>query len=261
MGEMCDDGNMTAGDGCSATCQTENTATAFRINSMTLKDPHAFTRVFICLDITSQLNTQISTALTSDGDGDGDLDLSLVSVFRPLNQTAPSTPMDITFPDCTAPATGTRCTLPAGGTVVNSNANNQASGTCLGTLPMTTRSSYGTITMPSGPCFSSDQETITLSLGGVPLTLHEARIGATYSGVPASQLINGLIRGFVTQADADATILPSTIMVVGGMRLSAILPGGMGNCQSNSDMDTAMDGTRGWYFYLNFTAVPVPYSP
>ncbi len=264
MGETCDDGNTIAGDGCDAMCRREAAATAFRLNSLTLKDPHAFTRVFVCVDITSQLNMQFRDAITTDTDmpPDGQLDLSIASVFRPLDQAAATNNADLTFPDCTAPIATTMCTLPAGATRTPVIARNMAAGTCLGLLPMTTRASYGAITTPMGPCFVTDATPFTVNVGGVMITLSEAQFAATYSGVPATQLINGLLRGFLSEADANATILPASIAVVGGMTLAAVLAGGMGNCRTGtgSDMDTNAAGTRGWYMYFNFTAVTVPYT-
>lgn len=266
--ETCDDGNTTSGDGCSATCRTEVTATAFRVSSLALRDPHAFTRIamVLCVDITSNLNTALSNAITMDGDGDGALDLSLVQVFRPLDQRSGiTTPSDLTFPDCTAPMSSTMCTLPAGATRTAANATNQASGTCLGIIPMTTTTAFTPApTTPSGPCYVSTVGDLTISLSGIPITLRQTSVGATYSGAPATQLVNGLIRGFLTEADANATTIPASVMTVGGMRLSSVLPGGMGCCRASTtagrEMDTLPDGTRGWWFYLNFTAQRVPYT-
>jgi hypothetical protein len=135
-----------------------------------------------------------------------------------------------------------------------------ASGTCLGTLPGTLTAMYSPeVATPSGPCFVSDTETITITLSGIPITLSDAQVAATYSGNPATQLVNGLVRGFISEADADATILPDTLPVVGGQPLSAVLPGGTDNCAGHSDMDSN-GGTAGWWFYLNFTAGPATWA-
>src|SRR5262249_62085589 len=113
---------------------------------------------------------------------------------------------------------------------------------------------------PTGPCFVSDGHDIVIQLQGVNLTLHSAHIAATYNASPATGLTNGLIRGFVTQADADATIIPLPAPI-GNTPLAKLLPGGTGSCASYSDMDTGpARTTKGWYFYLNFTGVKDPYS-
>ena len=114
--------------------------------------------------------------------------------------------------------------------------------------------------MPSAPCFSSGSATIDIDLSGVPVRLYSARVAATYAGAPASQLVNGLLMGFLREADADMTILPSRFPLVGGQPFSSILAGGTGNCALSSDKDT-FDGRTGWWMYMNFTAPTVQWTP
>ena len=61
------------------------------------------------------------------------------------------------------------------------------------------------------------------------------------------------MRGFVSETDADNTILPAGLPIIGGLPLSALLPGGTGNCAAHDDRDM-LEGVRGWWFYLNFSA-------
>jgi cysteine-rich repeat protein len=274
-GEQCDDGNTTSGDGCSATCQLE--PKAYRMVSLSFKDPHVYVNAIIaCIDVTNSapfgmasLNQRISDSISMDVmPMDGFLDLNILMVFRPLNQTpGGQTPMSVTFGKCTAPAAGTTCRPNIMQT--STTASNLASGMCLGVLPGTHTQSYGAITIPQAPCFESAAGvTLTILLNGITLPMHDARVAATYSGNPASQLVNGLIRGFVTEADANALILPANLGPLSGHPLSFALPGGsppapeQPNCENSdhSDMDTGPDGQRGWYFYLNFTAAPVSYT-
>jgi len=56
--------------------------------------------------------------------------------------------------------------------------------------------------------------------GGRCTTPHRA----TYSGNPAQTLLNGLLMGFISEADANATILPATLPLIGGKPLSIVLP-------------------------------------
>jgi hypothetical protein len=114
------------------------------------------------------------------------------------------------------------------------------------------------------PCFSSSATTVTFDLGGIPITLTSARIAATYSGTPATQLLNGLLTGFISETDANNTIIPASFPLVGGKPLSALLPGGDPpgpdvNCAGHSDKDTN-NGVAGWWFYLNFRATRVPWT-
>jgi hypothetical protein len=122
------------------------------------------------------------------------------------------------------------------------------------------------VTATSAPCFVSNQSTVSVSLSGIPITLYDARIAATYVGNPSNQVVNGLLRGFVTEADADATILPMNLAVIGGKPLSFILPGGDPpgpdrNCRPTTLSDKDVNnGVSGWWFYLNFTATRATWS-
>lgn len=269
--EQCDDGNMNNTDACSNQCLTNALPTAFRFSTLALRDPHAFVTVFLsCSDITDSafgnaINEQISNNMTMDGDNDGYLDFSPTTVFRPLSQAAGATsPLELHFADCTAPVANTMC-HPGANAPIQLTATNMAS-QCLGIIPGTVHPYTPAVTATSAPCYVSNQTTVNVMLGGVPITLHDANIAATYVGNPANQTVNGLLRGFVTEADANATILPSNLAIVGGHALSYILPGGDPpgndkNCRpaNQSDMDTN-NGVRGWWFYLNFTATRATWS-
>ena len=120
------------------------------------------------------------------------------------------------------------------------------------------------IVSTAASCFASTNTTVSLNLGGVPVALSDARIAATYSGNPATTLVNGLLMGFISESTANTTILPSNLPLVGGQPLSLLLPGGRPpggepNCASFSDIDTH-NGVRGWWFYLNFPARRVTWS-
>jgi cysteine-rich repeat protein len=259
-GEQCDDGNTTPGDGCDASCMTEITATAYRVSSIQLRDPHAYTTVFFfCTDITSNLNTELNNAVTMDTDGDGLLDLSVLSVFRPLNQSLATNPLEIVFSDCNAPMSGTSCAPEAGTTPIPSTASNLSTGTCLQPTPGTVRPYSPAVTNATAPCYASGTHTLDLDLGGIMLRLRDAQVGATYVGNPATSMVNGLLKGFVTEADANTTILPASLPLVGGRALSSLLPGGTGNCASHDDRDY-VNGVRGWWLYFNYTANQVTWT-
>lgn len=261
QGETCDDGNTTSGDGCSATCVVEVVPAAYRMVTLHFRDPHAITSlVNLCTDITPNLNLLLGNSITMDQDGDGFFDLSVVSLFRPLDQAAMTTPMELRLPSCAATATGTSCAPAPGETPVTGLATNLAAGTCLAPVPGTVRPYNPPVFNAIGPCYSSAPQTITLDIGGIQVTLTDARVGATYNGNPATNLVNGLLIGFISEADADATIIPNTIPIVGGHPLSSLLPGGTGNCSTTNDKDIGPGGVMGWWMYLNFTAERVMWT-
>lgn len=302
--ETCDDGNTMGGDGCSATCTTEATPTAFRFTDLDLRDPHIYGRIVFCVDATNTafgmdgVNPLLQNNIQRDGDMDGDLDLSMAHVFEPLVQTAgSSTPSYLAFPDCTAPMSSTMCTLAAGATRLSGSAMNSGMGAvCLPTIAGTTRGAYTpAIVQPTAPaggtCYVAMAGTITFDLGGIPITLQDVHIGGEWFGSPATEIRDGLLRGFLSEADANRTIIPDGTTgqtAIDCQPIASLLPGGdppmrtaadppppMGcadgagaetpmnppaNCAGHSDLDTGPGGARGWYFYLNFTAARVPYT-
>jgi hypothetical protein len=100
--------------------------------------------------------------------------------------------------------------------------------------------------------------TTTITLAGIPITLHQAQIAGQYVGNPATGTTNGLLRGFISEADANATTIPPSFPIVGGQPLSRLLAGGSGACPSFSDKDT--NTVVGWWFYLNFPTTRVTWT-
>jgi hypothetical protein len=225
--------------------------TALRVDSVSLMDPHIFAQVFFCSDVTSRVNDTLAQKLAGDEDGDGFLDLSLMSVFRPFRQDAVATSADIGVAHCTA-SSPTSCS-PDNSTAATV-ATNRETGTCLGALSGTTSNYDPAIVTTSGPCFATNATTITIPIAGIDLALADAKVAARYQN---GRLVKGLIRGFVSEEEANSAILPDNLPVVGGKPLSSVLAGGAGSCASGDDRDQGPGGARGWYLYLNFTATKV----
>jgi len=239
-------------------------STAFRINSLAFRDPHLYFSFIGCRDVTDaplagfSFNGELQKEITTDSDGDSLLDLSDLIVFRPLDQGAVSGSLEFVSADCRAPMAGTHCVL-GSGSVASFTYYNQPTGACLAPIAGTTWGYTPAIAKPVDNCFVTNPATVFLSLAGLPMLLRSARIGGVYVGAPATSITNGLIMGFLTETDANATILPASFPVVGGQPLSVLFPGGANNCSSHSDKDI-LDGVSGWWMYLNFTATAVPYD-
>lgn len=255
-GEQCDDGNDMAGDGCEG-CQTVGIPpTAFRVTALSLLEPHLMAEDAGCreADLTDFVNMLIAGSLEDAvDDKDELLDFAPVMVFRPLAPAAASTEADFVVADCTAtsPVTCRRgATEPAAMT-----ASNQASASCLGPLDGTTGGYTPPVEATPGPCFVTAERPLSLSLSGIEIALTRAQIAATYVGTPPTSATSGLLRGFMTEAAADATVIPQ----LEGFTLSALLSGSTSNGCEPSDVDT-VDGVRGWWFYLAFTAEVVEWS-
>ncbi len=249
-------------------CASANAqSTYFRFSDMDLRDPHVFVSQapFGCLDVTDpnftgfSVNGQIQTSIQTDANGDGLLDRSTLVEFLPLNQALTTNLFDSGRADCTAPLASTACG-PINSSAIAGNATLQTSGTCLGTVPGSIVHVYSpTVTAANSPCFASPVGTITLDLGGIPAQLTGAQIASRFVGTPATSLDNGLLRGFISEVDADNTILPATLPVIGGRPLSSLFPGGTGNCAAFSDKDT-FNGVVGWWLYLNYVASKPAFS-
>jgi cysteine-rich repeat protein len=273
-GEQCDDNNTDNGDGCDENCQNEIVApTAFRVNAIRLRDPHAFADVFgfLCLDATEDpfgmpgINPTFDENTDTDGDGDGLLDLSIAQVFRPLDQGATVNTVEVHFPDCTDPIDSTTCTSTTT-TPDIVTATNASTGTCLEPVAGTTGpDNTGTYTPAAsnstGPCFSTSPSVLVLDVDGMVITLEDAQFGGTYVGDPATDIDNGLLIGFLSEANADAATIPDNVPIVNGQPLSSILPGGTGCCVGHDAMDVGPDGsTPGWWMALNYDATVVPWT-
>ena len=242
--------------------------TAFRMDDLDLRDPHVVTDVPLlgCFDFTDQdiplvapsFNNSIEAAITTDDDGDGLLDASFMLLFRPLDEASAGDRLDSASGDCTAPLAGTTCVPAAPPTALVYQT--QGSGLCLVTEPGSTSGYSPGIDEPSAPCFGTQATDLTVDLSGVPVTLRDASVAATFVGTePPSSLMLGLLSGFLTEADADSILIPADTPLVGGQPLSVLLPGGTGNCSASDDRDMH-DGEMGWWFYLNFTALPAPWT-
>jgi len=267
-GEACDDGNGNENDQCTSACAVP--VVAFRFSDLDLRDPHIFVKAVFCFDVTDTevagfaVNKELQKGVQTDDDGDGDLDLSPTLVFRNYSQTAPTQPVELYLADCAPPLETTSCT-PGDDPANMGTATNLTMGQCLTYLPGTVFGYTPPVTPSAASCFVTSPMTVNLSLGGIPITLHDARIAAGYVGNPANTMVNGLLMGFISETDANNTIIPTTFPLVGGQPLSLLLPGGDpppaggGNCSTHSDKDTN-NGVAGWWFYLNFPASRVPWS-
>ncbi len=230
-----------------AQCQD---AAAFRFSDLDLRDPHVFVDLLGCRDATDtallgfSVNGALQTRIQTDTDADGLLDLSYVVEFLPLDTAQPSNLVDFGLANCTAPLSNTACTEVLVSALAG-DATIQSSATCAAPLPGTTRPYLPAIASATAPCFVTPAGSFSLDLGGIPVTLRQATLAASFVGTPPASLANGLLRGFISEADANLIILPASLPLIGGRPLSALLPGGTGNCAAFSDKDV-LDGVTGW---------------
>lgn len=241
---------------CSANALAQSSL--FRFNDMDLRDPHIFVNFLGCRDVTDvplsgfSVNGEIQNSIQNDGNSDGYLDRSTVVEFLPLDQSLATNLFDSGSANCTAPLASTSCSQITSSAIAG-DATLSPNTTCLAAIAGTLRPYALALTSSTAPCFASPIGTVVLDLGGIPAQLTGAQIAATFVANPATSLTNGVLRGFISETDANNTIIPAGFPLVGGMPLSSLLPGGSGNCASHSDKDIK-DGVTGWWLYLNFTA-------
>lgn len=239
----------------------------FRFTDLDLRDPHVFVDIggVLCPDITDApfgivpaFNDVLADALTMDANVDTFLDLSPLLLFRPLDTMADDGRVDSRNGLCTAPAAGTSCAPDPLAPTTQLAYDGIDVGTCLDAIAGTTSGFSPPVVGPTGPCFVTAPRDVTFDLAGVSVPLTETQTAAAFLGDPPTSLMTGLLRGFLTEAEADAIVLPPDL---GGGTLSSLFPGGTGNCAS--DDGTGLDdlgGTPGWWIYLAFEALPVPYT-
>lgn len=262
--EICDDGidnNCdTLVDQASPSCTSIPPPQAiFRVSDLDWRDPHVFVSSFLgCIDFTDtglfgvSLNGDLQAAITTDGDGDGLLDFNLLLAFDTFNQLPGGTgTVRIVEGTCTAPMASTSCTLPPSSTPPSAYAN-LATGSCLPPVPGTLRPYNPAVITPAAPCLETAPILLEFPLFGIAVPLTNVQTGAAYVNDPATEL-TGVIRGFLSETDADALIIPASFPIVGGQPVSSLLRGGNLNCASGSDQDV-LNGVTGWWIYLNFRA-------
>jgi hypothetical protein len=258
-GEECD----PPGALCDAECHTiepPKPPKSFRVNSMQLRDPHVWFNLFGCKDVTDipisgdlAVNIQINKQLTEDADGDGNYDMSPVVKFAPYD-TSDGAGSDLTL-DVGAVCKKNDSGCTAGTQKYDGEATSVGSGLCLGKLSGTTNAAYtGGINEPRNQCFATAERDIAINIQGSDINLRHARVAAVYS---TGALSTGLIRGFLTEEDANNTTLE-----VSGFKivLASVLAGGTDCCKTDVSDKDSVDGVAGWWFYLNYTAVETAYQ-
>lgn len=245
---------------------------AFRFSSLYVRDPHFFVGLGNCNDITDMdanialmdvqaVNAQFNDAIMADDPEmpDGSLDLSLLLIFRPLAQGDGATgTLDFANGNCLVPADATVCDLLEGTELQPADYSVMASGTCQEPMaadlsPQNYNPQPGTTT---GPCFSAGPSNVTIQTSFASLPLEQATVAAQFVGDPADGLMQGTLRGYMSVATAQATMLPMEFQLL-VQTIDDLLPGAEGCCAGHDDRDMDM---MGWWFYADFTAESVPWN-
>jgi len=237
----------------------------YRTTQLALRDPHVFVDVpvFGCVDFTDtpipvvnvSFNGTLADMLNMDGNGDNLLDLNILQGLDRFNPEGVGQMVNPLNGVCDAPAPPDSCLLQPS-TIAAIATTNITTGLCLQSIAGTTSAYTPAVPMVQDACFVSSVTNNQLSLGGVVVPLLEAQFGFGWS---EDQLLPGLNLGFLREVDADATLLPDGLPLIGGQPLSSILPGGQGSCAAGDDRDM-LNGELGWWFYTEAMAQQVAFE-
>ena len=243
-----------------------------RTTSLKIRDPHFFAPVFppfVCPDFTdtdiagqpnSAVNNQINLTLTTDSDSNGFLDSSPLWLFQNALSGPQIRRFDNADGQCSAPLASTTCTFPTATIADTYTVISTGADSCFSPIATTTGGYTPSVASVATPCWlGAAKATASLNFNGVAVPLYGVRSGGAVTATdgPIGRV---MMRGFLRESDADATLLPAALPLVGGRPISVLLKGGTGSCATGSDKDL-LDGVTGWWFYMEQTIASVPITP
>ena len=243
-----------------------------RTTSLKIRDPHFFAPVFppfVCPDFTdtdiagqpnSAVNNQINLTLTTDSDSNGFLDSSPLWLFQNALSGPQIRRFDNADGQCSAPLASTTCTFPTATIADTYTVISTGADSCFSPIAATTGGYTPSVASVATPCWlGAAKATASLNFNGVAVPLYGVRSGGAVTATdgPIGRV---MMRGFLRESDADATLLPAALPLVGGRPISVLLKGGTGSCATGSDKDL-LDGVTGWWFYMEQTIASVPITP
>lgn len=259
LGEACDGTDDSACPGMctvSCSCPVGGPPGGFRLDNLAIVDPPIF--LSGALELNDLLNQLINDSVGNDSEPDGLYDLSLLFLLRPPGGTGT---LDFGPADCSFPSPTTCDSQTPGDPLAEFNStpfSSLFSGTCLAHDPAVVGANndgtpIGTAqplvinapTAGADGCAVVPATSFTLDVLGLTLPLEDVEVAATYNGTPALGLVDGLLRGFLSEVVASQIILPADLPLVGGQPLTNLLR------VSERDVNA---GIPGWWFHLNFTA-------
>ena len=242
-----------------ADAAADSSSAYFRIVKLELRDPPF---ILLGADITdtpllgqSVNGTLIPSGLTEDYDTNGFVDVSMLITLDPWQAAEPVTTLEMNDAHCRQNALG-QCEPDPGAVLAASwTVTERADGACLEPIEGSTSRFAGKGTVPSAPCLSTHEgRDLVINMGGIPMSMVGARVGASYDEAAPGRLVNGLLQGFVTLSSANETLLPSYLPLLGGTPLSDYLK------SADRDDSSSPNGEEGWWVYMNFVAEQVAYT-
>lgn len=223
---------------------------AFRLSTITVSAPTFIIPVsgvpasFWCsLDQRAALAGVIQGFIDGDGNGDTYRDLSLL-ITEDSNAQIGTTSGTAAAANCLH-ANPTSCAFTPGGFQPDLTFDHQVF-SC----------TVGSTVIPGGGfgCFATVAQSFPIDFGPLTFTLESAQAGGQYNGRPATALTSGVMRGFLPESTAAATIIDSGTPFVGGQPLTYILRGSQCAAVGLDQRVTGPGGVLGWWVELGYTA-------
>jgi hypothetical protein len=227
----------------------------FRFDTLQLVEPHLFAGDGSGnqMDVTPVFNQLLAAALHNDDTGDGYADIWLVLAFDaalPLEDVSG----DVVFANALCPVDDNNdrpCVAVGSAAAVRPDVRGPPAGSVLEPDPDRFADPANAPDKVESSCFSTPEADVDVEIvmGKSSIPLRNVEIAAYLVGDPADALEGGLMRGFVTEADAANTVISAG-------KQEYIL----GDLLRAEDMDGGSVLEPGWYFYVTFTALPTPWE-
>ena len=104
----------------------------------------------------------------------------------------------------------------------------------------------------------TEKKDLSVSLGTLALPLKEVQVAGSFAGgTPPESITNGMLYGFLTQAAADAALLPKSTPNLGPL----VRPGDPLSKLLREQDQAELNGEKGWWFVVSYTAKTQAFEP
>jgi hypothetical protein len=257
------DGDVTPGDGDSASdagsggdgdTQTDSgtpvtdSKTYYRADTMVIIAP----KLYGFVEVTGPVNDNIKTAMTEDKGPmnvpDGNIDLSEFLRFDDVSKASGGAALGGAL--CKAPLSDAACTPDTTAPFAPVTYTSLTTGACLDVDGQKVQA----------PCYVSSKQALTVSLGTMHVPLEDAQLaGQLTSETPPTHIKSGVVHGFLTQAAADATNLPSDLPAFAA--LVGIKAGAPMSSLLHKQDQVKLNGVSGWWLTATYTATKHAFTP
>lgn len=253
-GEQCDEAGATAT--CTATCEAIQPAADFRVTKAEIISP-TFSQS--CSSVQIAVNAELGSRLSSVRPGTQEFYTNVTlstEAFTAVDGAAVNG--ELAYPVCTKePAV---CTPVEGQVAQGMSAVFTAEGACLAAELPGLESAPAGLNAPTNDCIVAAIGEIEFDLHQFLLPMSQTVATGRITGEGADLKISeGVLQGFLSQADAAGIVVPAGYPIFGGLSLASFLE--EEGCEEPVNQLVELeDGTKGWWVYANFEAKSVAFD-